>query len=68
MFLLFKKFLEKSVLIHKLFSLAYLNVDRERYALAQLGSSSIALRTDNSASLKFPRSFNIAPRYNWANE
>ena len=67
MFLLFKKFLEKSVFIHKLLSLAYLSFDREKYALAQLGSSSIALRTDNSASFKFPRSFNIPPRFRWAN-
>ena len=67
MFLLFKKFLEKSLFIHKLLSLAYLSVDREKYALAQLGSSSIDLRIDNSASFKFPRSFNIPPRFRWAN-
>ena len=62
MFLLFKKSLEKSLLIHKLLSLEYLSVDREKYALAKLGSSSIALRADNSASFNFPRSFNIIPR------
>ena len=63
MFLLFKKFLEKSLFIHFLFSLVYLSVDREKYALAQLGLSSIALRADNSASFNFPRSFNIFQDY-----
>ena len=62
MFLLFKKFLQKSLFIHKLLSLVYLSVDREKYALAKLGLSSIALRKDNSASFNFPRSFNIPPR------
>ena len=43
-------------------SLEYLSVDKEKYALAKSGLSSIALRIKYSASFNFRRSFKIVPR------